>query len=260
VTTNEPDLLVIDVDGNDYFIWEAISSRYVPRVVVIEYNAGVGPHLRWFMPYNAEHRWEETSWHGASLAALASLGSRLGYDLIGCDSRGVNAFFVRTSEAAPFTSRRVSEQWVPPLFQLPYGHPRHPFAPFRAVPISTGDAERIRLQTSVPPQRLLRTGESLFFYVEVVNDADMTIGYAKDLPTQLAYWWLDESGNRITDEPERCPQAWRADSRETAHLLCKARTPELPGTYALRLGLVQEGVMWLEGAEIPCGEWVASAQ
>ena len=65
------DLLVIDIDGNDYWIWEEVSSRYRARVVVIEYNAINGPRRHWVMPDNAAHQWDETYWHGASLAALA---------------------------------------------------------------------------------------------------------------------------------------------------------------------------------------------
>jgi len=34
----EPDVLSIDVDGNDYWIWQALTT-YSPRIVVIEYNA-----------------------------------------------------------------------------------------------------------------------------------------------------------------------------------------------------------------------------
>jgi hypothetical protein len=91
-TPTEPDLLVIDVDGNDYWIRESVASRYLPRVVVIEYNPTVGPHLQWVMPYNPNHQWNNTAWHGAGLAALARLGRRLGYELVGCDSHGVNEF------------------------------------------------------------------------------------------------------------------------------------------------------------------------
>jgi hypothetical protein len=38
----EPDLLSIDIDGQDYWIWEAICA-FRPRVVVIEYNSRLDP-------------------------------------------------------------------------------------------------------------------------------------------------------------------------------------------------------------------------
>ncbi|MGZ4808394.1 MAG: hypothetical protein ACXV7D_03615 [Thermoanaerobaculia bacterium] len=90
----EPDLLSIDIDGNDYWVWKELRSCS-PRVVVIEYNAARIPGDSWVMPYDPKHVWDGTSRFGASLDALAGLASGLGYVLVGCDSRGVNAFFVR---------------------------------------------------------------------------------------------------------------------------------------------------------------------
>ena len=90
----EFDLLSIDVDGNDYWIWEALSA-YRPRVVTIEYNAAHPPPERWVMAYNPAHRWAGDGYYGAGLASLEALGARLGYALLGTDAHGVNAFFVR---------------------------------------------------------------------------------------------------------------------------------------------------------------------
>lgn len=93
----EIDLLSIDIDGNDYWLWEAIDVVR-PRVVVIEYNASFG--LRSItVPYDptfVRFRKHPSGWyHGASISALASLGERKGYELVGTESHGVNAFFVR---------------------------------------------------------------------------------------------------------------------------------------------------------------------
>jgi hypothetical protein len=92
------DFLSLDVDGNDYWFWEALSC-ISPRVVCIEYNAGLGPDLSLTVPYDpAFERYSKHPsgfFHGASLAALESLGKRKGYYLIGCDSTGTNAFFLR---------------------------------------------------------------------------------------------------------------------------------------------------------------------
>lgn len=91
----EPDLLVIDIDGNDYWVWKAITD-YRPRVVVVEYNPFYPPPVRWVMAEDPNFRWQRTTYFGASLAALAWLGRQKGYDLVGTDSHGVNAFFVRS--------------------------------------------------------------------------------------------------------------------------------------------------------------------
>jgi hypothetical protein len=104
--TEEIDLLSIDVDGNDYWLWEALSSPK-PRVVVIEYNATFGYEAAITVPYEAA--FERFShhpsgfYHGASLLALEFLGARKGYSLVGCDSRGVNAFFVRDDVVGDLT-------------------------------------------------------------------------------------------------------------------------------------------------------------
>jgi len=102
VTSNgvprEIDFLSLDVDGNDYWFWEALEC-VLPRVVCIEYNAGLGPDWSCTVPYDdAFERYSKHPsgfFHGASLAALESLGKRKGYYLIGCDSTGTNAFFLR---------------------------------------------------------------------------------------------------------------------------------------------------------------------
>jgi hypothetical protein len=90
----EFDLLSIDVDGNDYWIWQALRD-YRPRVVVIEYNAFHPPPERWVIAYNPSHRWDGTTYFGASLASLGELGRSLGYALLGTTSNGVNAIFLR---------------------------------------------------------------------------------------------------------------------------------------------------------------------
>ncbi len=91
-------LLSIDIDGNDYWIWEAITVVN-PAIVVIEYNYRFGPEAAVTIPY--EERFDRTrnnaSWiyFGASLKALCLLAERKGYCFVGCNSNGVNAFFVR---------------------------------------------------------------------------------------------------------------------------------------------------------------------
>ena len=88
------DLLSIDIDGNDYWIWESINCIQ-PRVVIIEYNAKFPPDYEWIMEYDKNHIWEKDDNQGASLKSLELLGRRLGYQLVGTSFSGVNAFFVR---------------------------------------------------------------------------------------------------------------------------------------------------------------------
>ena len=97
----DPDLgvLSIDVDGNDYWILEAITVVR-PRLLIVEYNALFGADRNITVPYEA--RFEKYAAHrsglyfGASLGALAAVAARKGYSLVATESAGVNAFFVRT--------------------------------------------------------------------------------------------------------------------------------------------------------------------
>ena len=88
------DMLSIDIDGNDYWVWKAV-KRWRPRLVIMEYNPNYPPSKKWVMAENPNHRWRGTSYFGASLASLAALGREKGYTLIGTNSCGVNSFFVR---------------------------------------------------------------------------------------------------------------------------------------------------------------------
>lgn len=93
----EIDLLSIDIDGNDYWIWKAINAIN-PRVVVIEYNASLGSEKSITVKYDPNFdrfNYSTPLYHGASLLALTKLANLKGYILVGCDSTGINAFFVR---------------------------------------------------------------------------------------------------------------------------------------------------------------------
>ena len=91
-------LLSIDLDGNDYWIWEAIKSIN-PVIVIVEYNHRFGKQDAVTIPYDSSfvrsHAHYSSIYYGASLKALHILGQKKGYELIGCSSNGVNAFFVR---------------------------------------------------------------------------------------------------------------------------------------------------------------------
>jgi hypothetical protein len=87
------DLLNIDVDGPDYHIWRGLRS-YRPRVVVIEYNPTIPPHI--------EVMGIGDNYVGASALALLNLGNELGYTLVACTL--TNLFFVLNEEAADFAN------------------------------------------------------------------------------------------------------------------------------------------------------------
>ena len=88
----EFDLLSIDIDSNDFWVWQRITTR--PRVVVIEYNASIPPTERRTIAYDPNFLWNGGDYFGASLLALKELGRQKGYTLVYCERAGVNAFFV----------------------------------------------------------------------------------------------------------------------------------------------------------------------
>lgn len=88
------DLLSLDIDGNDYWVWQGLTA-FQPRIVAIEYNPYYAPPERWVMCFNPEHAWDGSTYYGASLESLYHLGQRKGYELVCCDDMGNNAFFVR---------------------------------------------------------------------------------------------------------------------------------------------------------------------
>lgn len=120
----EFDLLSIDIDGNDYWVWENI-QRFSPRVVLIEYNATFPASCDWVMEHNPEAAWDGTINFGASLRALERLGRSKGYALVGCSLSGANAFFVRED----LTGGRFLEPFTP---ENHYEPPRYYLASRRA--------------------------------------------------------------------------------------------------------------------------------
>jgi hypothetical protein len=98
-------LLSVDLDGNDYWVWEALSAVH-PIICVCEYNAVFGDLHPICTPY--DQNFSRTKAHssnlyfGASIAALRSLAARKGYRFVGTNSAGNDAFFVREDYASRF--------------------------------------------------------------------------------------------------------------------------------------------------------------
>jgi hypothetical protein len=89
------DLLSVDVDGNDYWIWKALSVVN-PRLGILEFNAVCGPEKSVTSPTSRISAWTSTSSRtDASLLAFVKFARTKGYRLVGVQSVGFNAFFVR---------------------------------------------------------------------------------------------------------------------------------------------------------------------
>ena len=124
------DLLSIDIDRNDYWVWQAIDV-VKPRVVVIEYNATLRPPMSLVVPYEPTQTWNGTNYFGASLEALVRLGRKKGYRLVGCSFNGANAFFVQDEFAGDhfLDPPTAEEHYEPPRYffsLLAAGHRQQP--------------------------------------------------------------------------------------------------------------------------------------
>lgn len=97
------DYISIDMDGNDYWVWEAMENK--PRVLTIEYNSKFNNNESVVIEYNPDHIWEGDDYYSASLFALKKLGERKGYTLVYVVDR-FDAVFIRND--------LISEDYVIP--------------------------------------------------------------------------------------------------------------------------------------------------
>jgi hypothetical protein len=108
--TNIPldiDLLSIDVDGNDLWIWKSL-KKYSPKVVVIEYNPSKDPTESYTIEYDKNHRFNSDSYYGATPGALNKIAEEKGYFLVASTPR-TNLFYCRKEFANNFKKMELAE-------------------------------------------------------------------------------------------------------------------------------------------------------
>jgi len=79
------DFLSIDIDGNDYYAWDAV-KKYRPKVVVIEFNPTIHKSIEFVQPKDPKVT------QGSSLRSIDKLARSKGYELV--VTTKTNAFFV----------------------------------------------------------------------------------------------------------------------------------------------------------------------
>jgi len=87
------DLLSIDIDGNDYYVWEAV-QEYRPQLVIIEFNPTLSNSTLFVQKKEHGRR------QGASPASLVELARRKGYELIATTE--LNLLFVISDHYGAF--------------------------------------------------------------------------------------------------------------------------------------------------------------
>lgn len=113
-------LLSIDIDGNDYWVLDAIDVVN-PTILIVEYNSTFGPDAAVSVPYDPS--FDRTTAHhsnlywGASLAAMCLAADRKGLAFVGSNSAGNNAFFVRRDALGDLLTLTPQEGWVDARFR-----------------------------------------------------------------------------------------------------------------------------------------------
>lgn len=100
--TDNPDLLSIDIDGNDYHIFKNLTKCH-PRVIVIEINPTIPPHIDIYQDDNQSV--------GSSALAMKKLGEEKGYKLAAMTQ--FNCIFVKNEE---FPKLKIHERRLEELF------------------------------------------------------------------------------------------------------------------------------------------------
>ena len=113
-------LLSIDIDGNDYWIFQSIVAVQ-PDIIISEYNSLFGAEHAISIPYDP--KFQRTQAHysnlywGASLKALIHIASIKGYAFIGCNNNGNNAFFVKNEKLGVLRTKTCKEGFVESQFR-----------------------------------------------------------------------------------------------------------------------------------------------
>lgn len=97
--SGEIGLLSIDIDGNDYWIWDALEVVQ-PKVVIIETHNEFG-FEDIVVPYDPNYFYpgRHPVYHGASPVAMTKLAKQKGYRLVGANELGFNFIFVKNGIA-----------------------------------------------------------------------------------------------------------------------------------------------------------------
>lgn len=113
--SGEIGILSIDVDGNDYWIWDAINV-VSPVIVIVEYNSVFGNKHAITIPYDPQFirtkaHYSNLYW-GCSLKALCLVAEKKGYYFIGSNSNGNNAYFLRRDKIGIIKPQTIEKGYV----------------------------------------------------------------------------------------------------------------------------------------------------
>jgi hypothetical protein len=96
---SDPDVLSLDIDGNDYYVMQSIFQvGFRPKIIVVEYNSTFGPTRSQTIEYdrNFDMMSAHPTWlyYGVSITGWKTFFKKIGYTFITVEQNGTNAFFV----------------------------------------------------------------------------------------------------------------------------------------------------------------------
>lgn len=242
----EPDVLVVDIDGEDLAVLDAALVQHRPRLVVVEYNAAFVPPAVWSLPRRLAGGWDGTFRFGASLQAFVdTLAGR--YLLVHCDRSGVNAFFVRADLLDAGTEVLGTSR----LFRRA-AYARHPFGHVRSraalAPMSelVPDPGTLRIEAARPTSGPVAPGAPVAVDVVVDNRSDRRLSSGRPHALNLVLRWIDRDDEPPPTDAARTTLAHPVPAGRRRRTLLWIPAPSEPGRRTLRVTAVLEGVAWLE--------------
>jgi hypothetical protein len=239
-----PDLVSVDIDGDDLAVARALLDYLAPRVLILEYNSAFGAQEH-AVPGARSQGWDHTFRYGASLSALSRLAAMHGLQLVGCNSTGVNAFFVRAVDAAMFTRPGSLEAhhhgpWFSPFAG---GHPRSRRAVTTSIPALADH------QLSGVEVALRRTGRPggrglIAIEVSVANNSGVRIASGGRHPVVLSVGWVCDVNDPPVEHAPRVPLASVIPHTAERSTFLLVHPSEDPHRRTLRVEVLQEGVAW----------------
>jgi hypothetical protein len=121
---HDPDIFSLDIDGNDYYIAQAIlEGGFRPKIFVVEYNSVYGPDRCMTIEYKSDFVFTRAHptqlYYGTSIGGWRKLFDRHGYRFVTVDRNGVNGFFVDPAAFdASFLNRIAGLAYAENRYQL----------------------------------------------------------------------------------------------------------------------------------------------
>ena len=122
-TNINPDIISLDLDGNDYYFADLLLKNTKPKLFVVEFNAKFPPPIEFVMEYNGENQWDGGDYFGASLQSFNNLFNSYDYTLICVNElTGSNAFFIHKDYLDNFDDceEDIQDIYKPPRYDRSY--------------------------------------------------------------------------------------------------------------------------------------------